>query len=80
MLSAQQKRWLRREERCDHELPQVPGHPEGEAVAHLPGMEHGLVPAGLSPLPRLQVHQGVPFKQSHQGPALARKLSGSQPN
>ena len=38
-----------------HELPQVPEHPEGEAVAHLPGKEYGLVPAGLSPLPRLEV-------------------------
>ena len=67
-------------ERCHHELRQVPGHADGEVVAHLQGKEDELVPAGLSPLPRLQVHQGVPFKQSHQGPALARKLSGSQPN
>ena len=62
----------------NHELPQVLGHPEGEAVAHLPGKEHELVPAGLSPLPRLEVHQGVPDQESNQGPVPARKLPRSQ--
>ena len=38
-----------------HELPQVQEYSEGEAVAHLPGKEYGLVPAGISPLPRLEV-------------------------
>ena len=65
-------------ERCHHKLCQVPEHASEELVTHLQGKEDEMVPAGLCSLPLLQVHQGVPDKQSNQGPTHARKLSRSQ--